>query len=201
MKLNIINLIDNLNIFNNYLNNNLPWINHTSSHQEFNSCSEFLNCTQSCLIFENKTFASIKLFNMLLEEGKRGMIITRNHPEKLNNLMASNKIDMYWLSAEDYDYVIHPWDINQLVNTVHNFIKTNNQGIILINGLEYLSTYNDPNIIFNLISSVGETISNTNAKFFVSMDPIAIGNKFLDTIRSKGDLIDISTSTFKEALF
>jgi archaellum biogenesis ATPase FlaH len=152
------------------------------------------------LIFEHKPFAAIKLFNILLEKGKKGMIVTRNHPDKLHNLMASNKIDMYWLSAEDYDYVIHPWDVNLLVNTVQNFIKTNDQGIILINGLEYLSTYNDPNIIFNLISNVGETISNTNAKFFVSMDPIAIGNKFLDTIRSKGDIIDISTSPFKEAL-
>ena len=178
----------------------MPLQSHASSYQNFNSCIDFLNCTQSCLIFEHRPFTAIKLFNILLEKGKKGLIITRNHPEKLNNLMASNKIDMYWLSAEDYDYVIHPWDINLLVNTVQDFIKNNDQGIILINGLEYLSTYNDPNIIFNLISSVGETISKTNAKFFVSMDPIAIGNKFLDTIRNKSDIIDISTTPFKEAL-
>jgi hypothetical protein len=200
MRLNVINLIENFNKFNNCLSFPKPLMSHKGTYPNFNSCTDFLDYTQNTLIFESKPLAAIKLFNILLEKGKKGIIITRNHPDKLVGAVPTNNLDMYWFSTEDFDYVIHPWDISSLFKIVKSFVNKNNQGIILLNGLEYLSTYNNNNILFNLVSSMSRLVSNSNAKFFLSIDPIAIGNQFLVTIQNRSELIPIPSNSFKEVL-
>jgi hypothetical protein len=200
MKLNIVNLIDNFNKFSNYLNSTMPLPSHSNGQPNLDSCIEFFNNTQNCMIFEHKPVASIKIFNRLLEKGKNGILITRNHPDKLTHAINTKNIDMYWLSAEDFDYVIHPWDITLLINIMEDFIKRNNQGIILLNGIEYLSTYNHVNVIFNLITRLSKVVSSTDAKFLVTIDPIAIGNKFLGIIKNRTEIVPINSNPFKEAL-
>ncbi len=200
MRLNIINLIDNFEKFNNCLIYNKPMVTHSNSTPNFNTCIDFLNYTQNTLIFENKPFAAFKLFNILLEKSNRGIIITRNHPDKILGAVQTKNIEMYWLSTEDIDYVIHPWDTTHLFNIVKEFINKNNQGLILLNGLEYLSTYNNNSILFNLISSLGSLVANSKAKFFISIDPIAIGNQFLVTIQNNSEIIPIPSNPIKEVL-
>ena len=200
MRLNVINLIDNFKKFNNCLSFPQPLLSHRGALPNFNSCTDFLDYTQNTMIFENKPSAAIKLFNILLEKGKKGIIITRNHPDKIIGAFPKKNIDMYWLSTEDIDYVIHPWDINSLFKVVKNFIAKNDQGIILLNGLEYLSTYNTDTTLFNLISSMSRLVSNSKAKFFISIDPIAIGNHFLVTIQNNSEIIAISSNPLMEEL-
>jgi hypothetical protein len=200
MRLNIINLIDNFNKFNKFVNINKPLVSHRGNLTTSSSCNELLDNTQNCLIFENKPLTAIKLFDILLKKGKRGLIITRNHPDKICKIISSKKAEMYWLSAEDFDYVIHPWDMNLLMTTLCGFIKKNNQGVILLNGLEYLSTYNDINSLFNVICRMNSLVTNSNAKFFITIDPIALGNRFLSTITNNSEIITMPSNPFKEVL-
>ena len=200
MKLNVINLIDNFKKFNKYAINSYPINTQDHKQLDFFSCNRIFENTQSCLIFENKPTGAIKIFDILLKKGRKGVIITRNHPDKINNIVTSNKIDMYWLSTEDYDYCINPWDINLMIDTIKNFIDQDNHGIILLNGLEYLSTYNDSNIILNVIFRIAGIVANTNAKFLITIDPIAIGNQFLTKIEKESELLIIPSSPIKEVL-
>jgi len=200
MKLNIINLIDNFNKFNNYVINPTPISSHKDNIQNCTSCIDFLNYTQNCLIFENKPLAGLKLFNILLEKGKPGIIISRHHPVKIGPAIASKQIDLYWLSTEDFDYVIHPWDINLLLNRIENFVLENSQGIVLLQGLEYLSTYNNIHILFGLIFRINKIVANTDAKFFITIDPIAIGNQFLNIIKNNSEIMLLPSNPFKEEL-
>jgi hypothetical protein len=200
MKLNIINLIDNFKKFSNLSINHYP-----SNGQEYNSfdytcCIEFFKDSQCCLIFEHKPKGALKLFNLLLEKGNRGIIITRNHPDKFCSNLMSRKIDTYWLSAEDFDYVIHPWETNLLVRTVSKFIAHDNKGVVLLNGLEYLSTYNESHVILNTIFRMVKLIANTEAKFLITIDPIALGNQFITTIKNKSEIVLLPSNPIKEVL-
>ncbi len=167
------------------------------------SCTEILQNCQHYLIFEECLDGSIKLFNSLLEEQQNGIIITRSHPDKLNTtlkLRPSNQIDRYWLSSEDFDYVIHPWDITNLIIKIENFLQLNDRGVILLNGLEYLSTYNNPNIVMNLIFKIAEIIGNTDVKLLITMDPLALGYNFIFDIENKSELCFIPNHSIKEVL-
>jgi hypothetical protein len=200
MKLDIINLIDNFKKFNNYTINQKPLLSHKQSQGKTCPWTELIDNTQNCLIFEHKPTAAIKLFNILLEKGKKGIVITRNHPEKFSSEFVSNNIDMYWLSTEDFEYVIQPWNINLLTHTIRDFIKKNNHGVILLNGLEYLSSYNSIDIICNLILDISKIVVNSCAKFFITIDPIAIGNQFLVTIEKNSELINVPNNSIKKVL-
>lgn len=200
MKLNIINLIDNFKKFNNNAIIQVPGSSHSQTHLDFQYCTEIFENCQCYLIFEQQPFGAVKLFNILLEKGRNGIIITRNHPDQLFQNFLSKKIDMYWLSSEDFDYVIHPWETTQLFRKVEKFINRNNQGIILINGIEYLSTYNDPNIILNLIFRMNKLVTETEAKFLLTIDPIAVGKQFLNNIENHSEISILPSNPIKEVL-
>ena len=191
MILNIINLIDNFNKFNNLVINQYPLASQNTAEPQFSSCNEILKNTQSCLIFEQKPSCAIKLFNILLEKGRKGIIITRNHPEKICTNLATKKIDMYWLSSEDIDYAIHPWETRLLIETVGDFIDQDNRGVILLNGLEYLSTYNESNIVLDVFYRIVELVARTEGKLLITIDPIALGNKFINNIENNSEIIVI----------
>ncbi len=200
MKLNIINLIDNFKKFNNYAINQNPLFSQEENQAKLYSWMDILNYTQNCLIFEHKPDAAFKLFKLLLEKRKKGIIFTRNHPDKFRCDLETDCVDMYWLSTEDFDYVIHPWDTNSFIRIVNDFIKKHNHGLILLNGIEYLSTYNDTGIIFNLISNMNRIVSRSKAKFFITIDPIAIGNQFLATMENNSEIVILPSNPFKEVL-
>jgi len=105
-----------------------------------------------------------------------------------------------WLSTEDYDYVIHPWDTNLLLNRIEDFVLKNSQGVVLLHGLEYLSTYNNIHILFGLISRINKIVAQTEAKFFITTDPIAIGNQFLTIIKNNSEIMLLPSNPFKEEL-
>jgi hypothetical protein len=200
MKLNIINLLDNFKKFSEIAINHYPTFSQELEQLDCSGCIRFLKDTQNYLILEQKPTGAIKLFNILLEKRRKGIIITRNHPDIISTNILSNKIDMYWLSTEDFDYVIHPWDTRLLIDTVENFVDQDNQGVILLNGLEYLSTYNESNILLDIINYMGDLVTNTDAKFLITLDPIALGNQFISYIEKNSELIILPSNPFKEVL-
>ncbi len=200
MKFNIINLIDNFDKSTNYSTIQVPASSQTGNQFDLHSSIDFLKNSQNYLIFENRPQGAIKLLNILLKKGRKGIIITRNHPDKFGQNLISNKIDMYWLSSEDFDYVIRPWEINLLINTVEEFVKQNNRGVILLNGLEYLSTYNNSKVIFNMLLRMNNIVMNTDAMFLITIDPIALGNQFLMNIKSNSEIIKMTPHFIKEVI-
>ena len=178
----------------------LPVTNQNNPQFELYNYVDILEKSQNYLILEHKPSGAIKLFDTLLEKGRKGILITRDHPQMFGNILPSKQIDTYWLSAENFDYVIHPWEIDELIRTIEDFVIDNNQGIILLNGLEYLSTYNNYDVITNLLFRMNEIVTNTNAQLLITIDPIALGNQFFSNIRNNSEITEIPSQSFMEAL-
>ena len=203
MRLNIINLINNFNDFNNYLFTRLNSIGNINKPINFSNCQDVFNKCQNYLIFEQQPIGSIKLFNYLVNQRSNGLVITRTHPDKLTNSLGLNKlnnIDMYWLSTEDFDYVIRPWETRLLINTLQNFIEKERNGVILLNGLEYMSTYNNSNRILNIIFNIIDIVGTTEAKILFTLDPLALDNNFFFNIQNNSEISLIPTYPLKEVL-
>ena len=47
---------------------------------------------------------------------------------------------------------------------------------------------------------MNKIISDTNGKFLVSIDPIAIGNQFLNTIQNNSEIVILPSNPFREVL-
>ena len=66
--------------------------------------------------------------------------------------------------------------------------------------LEYLSTYNESHVILNTIFRMVKLIANTEAKFLITIDPIALGNQFITTIKNKSEIVLLPSNPIKEVL-
>jgi hypothetical protein len=92
------------------------------------------------IIREKRPSRCYSLFTGTVELGIEGIIISREHPEKVVRNHRVPSVPMYWLSRMEVEYSISPEDLTDLIETVENFCGQDGGCVILLDGIEYLIT-------------------------------------------------------------
>ncbi|MEW6069064.1 MAG: DUF835 domain-containing protein [Candidatus Thermoplasmatota archaeon] len=115
----------------------------------------------------NRTFALLKL---LIKNKIEPFCITRLHPKHVKRKYKI-KVKNLWLSKKEYDYCLSPTDLGVLVSTAEKFIKHTKNGVVLIEGLEYLILNNDFPKILRVVEDINESIMESNCRLILPIDP------------------------------
>jgi hypothetical protein len=92
------------------------------------------------IIREKRPRICYSLFTGTMELGIEGIIISREHPEKVVRNHEVPSVPMYWLSRMEMDYSMSPENLTDLTETVENFCGQDGGCVVLLDGLEYLIT-------------------------------------------------------------
>ncbi len=80
----------------------------------------------------------------LVEDGSQGLCISRQHPESLKVKYPLTETPILWLTTATGHNYVNPTNIGILTNFTVNFMENNAENsAIIIDGIEYLSIYND----------------------------------------------------------
>jgi hypothetical protein len=93
----------------------------------------------SYLIKDDRSDRSYQLFMEQLKKGKRGICITRNYPVKIRSKYELGETPIVWLSNVGKEDSLRPKDLEKLNYSLEQFL-TQGQGVVLLDGLEYLIT-------------------------------------------------------------
>lgn len=96
------------------------------------------------------------------------MIITRLSPRRLIRHIDLNSIDFRWLSIEDSVHSIDPSleHVNHLVNSK----ILENEGIIWIDGLEYLADRQGFDAVHSFVRNIVDSVGNTKWKIIIAIE-------------------------------
>lgn len=134
---------------------------------------------RSYLMKERKPDKALRHFQRLVDQGYRGMYITRQHPNNVAKKIGTAGFKLVWLSTTlGRDYV-DPHNLTSLSNLVNAFIKESRKCAILLDGLEYLMINNDFQRILKFIEYVNEMIMENRAILLLSVDDRAFESKEL----------------------
>ncbi len=125
----------------------------------------------SYIIKEEKPHQSYKTFSELLKQ-RSGLIITRMHPDRLKKHFNGSS-EVLWLSTVETNCSIEPTKLSKLAFVISHFVKTNQGGTVLIDGLEYLILQNDFDTVLKFICSVADYISLHHAILLLPLSPLA----------------------------
>ena len=127
------------------------------------------------LLVEEKPDTCFKLFNKLIEYGVKGMLISRIHPSQIQEEYNVKDIPTIWLTQVREENCIEPTNITQLSIAVKGFAENDVEGVILLEGLEYLIIQNGFEVVLRFVQTMADIVMISKCRLIISFDAQTLG--------------------------
>lgn len=128
------------------------------------------------LLVEEKPDTCFKLFNKLIEYGFKGMLISRIHPSQIQEEYNVKEIPTIWLTQVREENCIEPTNITQLSIAVKGFAEKGVEGVILLEGLEYLIVQNGFEVVLRFVQTMADIVMISKCRLIISFDAQTLGD-------------------------
>ncbi len=154
-----------------------PVKEEVSEKQDFDGI--FLERGSIYLIPNHDSAEGYKVFANVVKSGMQGLCITRQNPEKIRDKYNLTKTPMIWLTKNRIhgQQVIDPSELFKIFPTVFDFINKAQDGIILLDGIEFLSLFNDVRSVVKLMEQTNDTIMASSSRMILQLDPEVFDKK------------------------
>ncbi len=140
------------------------------------------------LMIEQKDEKSISIFKSILDAGMKGMLVTRQYPEKVKNKYSLDDVKMIWLSNVDRENTVRPKNLEKFSLTIEQFLAKEH-GVILLNGMDYLITNNDFRTVLHLIQSLKDQVAINESILIIPVSPTTIEKNQMELLQREVDEI------------
>ncbi len=132
----------------------------------------------SYVVREERPDKSFALFTKLLSSGGKGLCISRTHPEQLKQKYGFEAQSLWLTKTEsangsvtegEFEYV-SPNNLARLASAVRDFLAKNENGAVIIEGLEYLNTQNDFKSVLKFVQLINEQVVLDKGYLFIPVD-------------------------------
>lgn len=145
----------------------------------------------SYLIEEDRPDRSVDIFVDQVLHGKQGLAIMRIHPDKIRRKYGLKKTPIIWLTNVSVEgESIYPTDLEQLSLLITNFISKATNGVVLLEGLEYLVTNNSFNRVMHMLEYTRDKISTSNSFFLAPISPRSLDERDLKLLEREMDEVE-----------
>ncbi len=107
----------------------------------------------------------------------KGLMITRVFPERIREEHPLQVTPIIWLTESTGDRRIPPTSVALLTDALIRFMEGNPNSIVLVDGIEYLLTFNDFTRVLKSLDSLNETTWITKSRLIIAINPKAFDSK------------------------
>jgi len=127
----------------------------------------------SYLVEEQRADRIYQLYSVLKRPEKIGFAISRTNPRLIERAYSLDVKDFVWLTDREVGKEIRsvPPSLESIIYFIEEFIDNNPEGVILLDGLEYLIGNNTFNPVIRFIRRLVDKISTTQCILLVSLAP------------------------------
>lgn len=134
----------------------------------------------SYLVKEEKPETSFELFREMLMYDTEGLCISRMHPDEIKEKYDLMDAKVFWLSNQKVlEQSISPTNIELLRHRIREFAEKSENGVILLEGLEYLITLNGFNLMLRCLEDINDIIIMNNSRLIIPVNPETLDGKEL----------------------
>jgi two-component system cell cycle response regulator len=146
----------------------------------------------SYLIEEPKPSLSVQIFSREVSKGREALCISRTNPKRLREKYPIKDVHCIWLTRNhlNNEHCIDPTNLSRLSIEIVNFIKESNDGIVLLEGLEYLISQNSYQIILHFVQLINDKIMLSNSIIMIPIDPLVLTERELHLLERDMKLLE-----------
>lgn len=109
----------------------------------------------------------------------KGLIVTRDFPETIRANFNIQVTPIIWLTEAPGEMRVAPTSLAVLTDTIIRFMENNPNSIVLVEGVEYVVTFNDFRKVLRALDSLNETSWATKSRLLIFVDPRAFDEREL----------------------
>lgn len=153
------------------------------------------------LLVEGYPRYGFQVFSKMLDDRRKGICITRLHPDYVVQKFNLRNVKCHWLSGCKGKDVVSPKSLNQIVRILKAIVKTDKDTVVFLDGLEYLLIWNDMGKIMSSLSEIDSALSGTDSEMLVCIDPLTFEQRDLDRLyeefpkRNASEMLESGTSS------
>jgi len=144
------------------------------------------------LVKEAQPGEAYVLFKSGLLGTRKGMCVTRVFPQKVREQYQVPDLPIVWLSNIGKEDSVRPKDLEKLSLLLEQFLTKEN-GIVLLDGIEYLITNNNFLTVLRLVQSLRDQVAVNKATLLLSVNPSTLDSHQLNLLEREVDgVIDLT---------
>lgn len=132
------------------------------------------------IVREHKPDKSLKIFSAVASRSQKGLCIARTEPSTIKNSVHGNNISFLFLSRSEeniyHENCIQP-DLSRIQSAIKEFMDINKNGIILLDGINYLISQNEFGKVLRFIQSIRDDVSPKRFSLIMPIDPDTMDTK------------------------
>jgi len=144
----------------------------------------------SYLVKETKPNKSFEIFVDQVTHNIQGLCVTRQHPTIIRKEWGLEKTPIIWLSNQLGKVYVNPSNIGILSDTIIRFVEKSGDGVILIDGIEFLIVNNDFDKVLRMVHHVTEAVMENRSRLIVSVDPRTLETRELALLERNMEIIE-----------
>jgi len=119
------------------------------------------------------------VFKDLVTHNHQGLIITRLFPQMIRDTYGLKKSSIMWLSRDTVKEIstIQPGQLGLLHHKIHEFLKKSENGVVLLDGVEYLITQNSFPSVLKVIQLITGKVALYGSNLIIPINPNAFEKK------------------------
>jgi DNA-binding response OmpR family regulator/DNA-binding transcriptional ArsR family regulator len=129
------------------------------------------------LIKEEKPDRSFDIFAKLTRLGLKGLCVSTLHPDMVKDKCGSDSTKIVWLSKQQsLD------SIPKVAMEILDFIKSNMDSVILLDGVEYLISHWGFSAVTKTLDSINEVVMLEKARLIIPINPYTLDTREMATL-------------------
>ncbi|MCJ2533200.1 MAG: DUF835 domain-containing protein [Candidatus Thermoplasmatota archaeon] len=119
----------------------------------------------------------------------QGLIVTRQHPDDVRSQFFIQTTPIVWLSTVAGRDNLDPAKLSLLTDMLSNFMERSQNGVILVDGIEYLMTSNEFSRVLKTVDRWSEIAMTSSSRLIISLDPRAFEPRELALLESNKEIV------------
>jgi hypothetical protein len=119
----------------------------------------------------------------------QGLVVTRHHPSDVRSRFYIQTTPIVWLSSVPGQDNMDPAKLSLLTDMLINFMEKSQNGVVLVDGIEYLMTSNEFPRVLKAVDRWSETAVTSATRLIISLDPRAFNGQELALLEKNKEII------------
>ncbi|MFQ6106151.1 MAG: DUF835 domain-containing protein [Thermoplasmata archaeon] len=117
-----------------------------------------------------------------ISRGIQGLIVTRQNPSIVKKEWGLEKTPIVWLTTNRGPRCVGPTSLEMLYKGVAEFAVLSKDGIILLEGIEYLAVHNGFRTILKALHTIQDSIATSKCRLLLWVDPTSFTSRQLSLL-------------------
>ena len=144
------------------------------------------------LVEEERPMYSNVLLARKMDEGFRGLVITRMNPKRLRDEFKVEP-EILWLTDKDssMENTVAP-SLEMIIHVIQEFISVKEPGIIVLDGIQYLISNTSFEAVMRFLRSLADEISESDDILTVSLSPDTLKPQELSILEREMEVLNLA---------